>query len=405
MRNLLLIEAIIVIGICLSNCKSSTQNSVEKTYPDIEIISKGEDLDSVKLEEKGKLSFTLDSLSAPSSPSVSFFSTRKEEYLSLLNTVNSSIDVYDIKTRKLSKRVNLFKEGPNGIGNTAQISHSLISLDSVLVLNPSTSSFFIVDGSGKVIYKASNVLDYQDDRSVEEHPRGSTAEPLVYFNNKIYSSGVLLGLTLDNHQKMKCMIIHDTKSKETKNVFPRPTSYNKGNWGGNCMMDFCYYTFNKRSNKFVYSFPVDDVVYETDHNSPTKAYYAKSVNFDEVLPMYDDKLQKPDHKKSIIYDYTTSHYYKIVHDPYRKVYYRFTLLGNTNDEIDNPEIGYNQQESVIIMNENFRKIGENIIPRGNYVYHNFFVNKDGLYMLMQPSLLDDENKMVYIKFNLIANNN
>lgn len=350
----------------------------------------------LEMKETGSLIFKLDSLTAPTSQSVQYFQGNNGKLLTKINAHNSSIDFFSFGTRKLQTRVPLYKEGPNGLGNIDYLSHHIINLDSVLILNPWTSTFFIINSKGKVIFKKKIIID--DSQGVGEEPMGGTLQPIYFSSNKIYSICGLLGLSMDDHTKMKCVLIHDLKSGVTKKVLSRPEVYNKGNWGTNCMMDFCYVTFNEHRKKFIYSFPVDNYIYETSHTDVLRKHLASSALFTEVPPMTTNRLKSQEHKKSVEYDYTTSHYFNIVYDKYRKLYYRFTLLSNTTDEILNPSIQYQQNQSVIILNESFEKLGESVLPARKYNYTDFFINEDGLFFLLKPSSTKNEDEMIYLKF-------
>lgn len=114
--------------------------------------------------------------------------------------------------------------------------------------------------------------------------------------------------------------------------------------------------------------------------------------------MSEDKMDVQNYNESLIYDYTTSRYYQVIYDPYHEIYYRFALMGNTIDELNDPEINYKLRARVILLDKKFKKVGEVPLERGRYLYQNFFVGKNGLHLQIDPALYENEDDLIFDVF-------
>ena len=97
------------------------------------------------------------------------------------------------------------------------------------------------------------------------------------------------------------------------------------------------------------------------------------------------------------------HYFHVMYDKYRDVYYRFVEhpceLAQNEGYMDSPK---SREFSVIIFDKNFRIIGETKFPGNKYFIRMSFVGRDGLYIsennLANPDF--DEDKLVFACFKL-----
>jgi len=101
----------------------------------------------------------------------------------------------------------------------------------------------------------------------------------------------------------------------------------------------------------------------------------------------------------------TSFYDYILYDEHRKVYYRFVKLGIESSPQDDLEklSSFPPLVSIIIIDDNFRKVGEVELPKGKFLFSNAFVGEEGLYISnnhpSNPEMQDD--KLSFTLFELV----
>lgn len=362
--------------------------------------------DSLTFIESGNFQLPLDSVTAISSSSINFYVAHdhSRRLYSMINFDESFISVFNYDTRELLKKIPLQYEGPDGVGMAdGFLSHFLISEDSILVCNSFTFKVFILNGNGDVLRRYDLMPKYTKGQ-INAIPLASTEKPIHIKDGKVYIMGTLNDPALKNQAESKMVIVLDLKSGEVQHSFNRSGVYDIGNWGRNYLLLSLYGTYNRHSGNFVYSFSADPYIYETNHVDFVRKHYAGSKYFKEIYPMDNDKSKEFTNKESKVFDFTSPAFYRIVYDPYNRLYYRSAFLPITLEEFENPEIRYNRQETIIILDEAFRKMGEYLVPRGKLAFYNFFVSSEGLHVLLKPELHRSEDSLTYKIFKVVAKN-
>jgi hypothetical protein len=161
-------------------------------------------------------------------------------------------------------------------------------------------------------------------------------------------------------------------------------------------MSRCYDGVN-----FVYSFHFDENIYVTlpDHRDirriPVRSRYISKIRFPELRPpreLLRNECENPN-------------YGNLIHDPYRKVYYRIACPATEFEQNEDfKEIyAYGRKTfSIIILDEDFNILGETLFPDFIYASSMMFVRKDGLYIstshFKNPDF--DEDKLCFTCFEL-----
>ena len=162
------------------------------------------------------------------------------------------------------------------------------------------------------------------------------------------------------------------------------------------------YDYNYKDNRLVCSFMESDSIMVTDDLTNVKYYNAKSQFLRKMTPYINDKDITV---AGLVRRMENPKYWHLMYDKYRDVYYRFAEmpceLADNEDPYDNfaPRA---REFSVIVLNKDFRIIGETKFPGKRYFYKMSFVGRDGLYIsennLANPEF--DENKLVFACFKL-----
>jgi hypothetical protein len=362
--------------------------------------------DSLTFIEAGSFQLPLDSATAITSSSINFYESpdKQVRLFSMISSAESFISIFNYDTRELIRKITLQVDGPDGVGpGNGFLSHYIISEDSILICNSYSFKVFILNRQGHVLKKY-DVLDKYIPGQLNAIPLASTEMPLQVRNNKVFIMGTLNDPTLKDQAKSKMVIILDLKTGESHHSFNRSSVYNIGNWGRNYLLLSFYGTYNSHSGNFIYSFSADPFIYETNHDDILIKHYAGSKYFKEIYPMDPDKSKEFTNKESKVFDFTSPAFYRILYDPYRRLYYRSAFLPITREEFENPEIRYNRQETIIILDEAFKKVGEYNVPRGKLAFYNFFISQEGLHILLKPELHSSEDSLTYMVFKVTPKN-
>ena len=162
------------------------------------------------------------------------------------------------------------------------------------------------------------------------------------------------------------------------------------------------YDYNYKEDRLVCSFLESDSIMVTDDLSNVKWYNAKSRFLDSKTPYLNDTDVSVN---GIIRRMEASKYWHVMYDKYRDVYYRFAEMPCEQAKDEDPYSDFTpkaREFSVIILDKDFRIIGETKFPGNKYFYKMSFVGRDGLYIsennLANPDF--DEDKLVFACFKL-----
>jgi hypothetical protein len=112
----------------------------------------------------------------------------------------------------------------------------------------------------------------------------------------------------------------------------------------------------------------------TNYGNINKSYYAGSSYFKEPIPL--KKLDEADDHEIV-----SGYFSGIKYDRFRKMYYRLAVHPIELLAANNQKNHYEDKRiSVIILDRNFKKIGESILPEKLHLYTTWFVAEDGIYI-------------------------
>jgi len=156
--------------------------------------------------------------------------------------------------------------------------------------------------------------------------------------------------------------------------------------------------------EFIYSFYVsEDIVVASVGHSDAKRVKVKSKYLDSPAEEQEVSEKGPQLNLEI------ARYGDLIYDPYRDVYYRFAYPKTTlEDNIRwwGKSVYGRKKFSVIILDKEFKIIGETLFPESIYNSYVFFVHKDGLYISRDYQMIygQSEDYMTFELFNLVKGN-
>ena len=265
-------------------------------------------------------------------------------YVLVYNTYTSELNYFNLLSGLLSKQVKCELEHIDGI----------YLYDNVIYAhNYKNTTFFTMDFNG-------NILDTVKINSIHYDYKHYPPYLVSVFNGiyplnekQFYLTTYTVGEGCDNIRH--CGMIFNKENKEFNYKMPYPEIYSKANWGGG-MYRVGYSAYNKEKNYIIYSFPALHCinVYDIKLNS-YKEFYAGSKNINEIVSYSDDIGSSVPDNESFKHYISNNNYGAIIYDKNRNLYYRVAEIANFHKE---EKYKYLKRLSVIILNEQFDKIGE-----------------------------------------------
>jgi hypothetical protein len=138
-------------------------------------------------------------------------------------------------------------------------------------------------------------------------------------------------------------------------------------------------------SELIISFPIDSEIAVFDlKNSTTEWHYGGSKYFHEI-----PEWSAPDSNEDERFYIESDSYREVLFDPWKKLYYRFAYRKVNYFDENNMRVNWDYKNpSIVILDEDFRKIGEYDLPENTYYTRNNFVSPEGLYI----SINHDQNK-------------
>ena len=317
------------------------------------------------------------------------------------NEETNDILFYDRATQQQIKKVHYQVEGANGVGRF--VGFYPLSLNEFILTRPDLCELYFVNDQGIVKKKIRYDQNENGDRLIPYVSATGDVGPIALIGNKLFLRQMINPyFGEDILEKSPVSIMIDTVTHEVTtlplrfpSVVPAEKYLNHQN-GLNT-----YRCFNGR--EFVYSFSLDEEIYvASGFHDTIQSIRAKSK--------YIDKLQTiepeiTDFKQALKRMAEQAVYRNILYDPYREVYYRFVYLENELNDNENFRdlIRYGHRLfSVLIIDKNFKVIGETLFPEFIYNPTLAFVDEDGFYISNSHYKNPDYNEDVlsFRKFTL-----
>lgn len=296
---------------------------------------------------------------------------------------NNCINLYEYDEKKLVKKIIFEKEGPNGVGNSLNGAFWVSSTE-IYLYSYWERRLYMVDENARVL----KMLQLDKENVVYPVLEPGTNRPIIKLrDNNLLLAGYLFK-TLPKEVIGKPFVKANIDDGTLSLVGTYPDKIFQGDWS---MKAQTYYDYIPSSNKVVVSFAISDSVLVTDLNNENDWYLASSKLIQPIQPISEDyEFKVEDKSKGYAYD-LSSEYFGVKYDKYRKLYYRFGIIGRTEKEFDS---GTPPTFFAIILDEKFNKIGEHIFSKGEYPTM-CFVAKDGLYIADKNKYTEDENHLYF----------
>lgn len=344
------------------------------------------------------LSFDLDSVSTFSPYTLQYLAESGEEYLLTDNRNMLSVDVYSFKEKKLIHRLMI----NDSTGELASDIHGFwaISKDSVFVYSPFRMNPIVLKlYNWEIVERSSMTIANPLTGNPIFNHASMTASPSFVMGNRIYFSELpLADISQLIGTDYSPEVVHDmgTDSTYTSGI-TWPEIYEHNKWDNL----FLYLKTYDKYGRTIYSWEASHQLMVRKNDSIYEVS-ARSHYFDAEI-IYDPNNVNSEGRDFNIIE--LDHYMMILYDSYRDVYYRFAIHGIPKNRVNG---GFNTASdlpfSVIILDNNFNKLGETYFEPATYSPKDSFVGKEGLYISTHNKRSDqgmNEDLMSFLIFNLV----
>ena len=335
------------------------------------------------IESSKQVAIGIDSYTRLYCNCIRYYKEDSTEYIilrrELPKEIYDEIIFFDLEQKLESYSVKVFREGPNAIIG-GLYGYDVINKDSIVLSSKYMPILYLINSDGTITNQF--VLD-----SIE----GITESLMLSSNNLPFVKNHNI---IDFPQNVPyTRIIHRPNPKdfkfsdcplayliniETRDVIKSEASF-PHLYDNN---DRIYHSEGKSrafdGENYVYSFHAYDSIIVTSNYIDTKNFVAKSRYMEAIE---NKGVPVGATNNEIMKGNLEAHYGNILYDKYRSVYYRFCYH---EDNYKGPQnIDYLMSGgafSIIIINEDFKVVGETLFPSGKYAPRLFFVNKDGLWL-------------------------
>lgn len=324
--------------------------------------------------------FEIDSITDANSRTVNIYKDENTTYLAYHHISSNSISIFDLKSQKMVSKITFEKEGPNGLGEgiTAMYFHNF---DSIFLLASLAQKIYLLDSSGVI----KNNFNVANDYSYIDF---GTVSPAFIRKGQLYLSSYPNPMKKASSKDV-AMVRLDLITKKIEKVIFFSKEYNRGWWGRHTYLNSST-TFNKKLDLMITSFPNDHSIYTVDNENNVSKYTVASERISALKPISkevtDDDLQMFAHAAKY------GNYSGIFYDQWNNIYYRvaYTPVHNYRSLED-----LGKSISLIIMNNDFVKIGEFRLPDNTYIMGSSFVSPYGFYLFNKNKYIQDDNFLFY----------
>lgn len=310
-----------------------------------------------------------------------------KEYLTFQNQIKNEILFYDMNTCQFEFKITPEIAGSNGVGRF--LGYYIHSLDSVYLTNYDFQEIALIDRNSKVKDKVS-------------YEKADDGTPLSFFCfiTHFYRPATVIGRKMYIYSGPDRWVEKDPVSAvldlDTKSITALPFIYPDYPGSDNKQKKYGLEEDYSRcfdGKRFIYSFYYDENIYVTspEHDSVYQVN-VKSEYIDKVNWLAEFSLSMTDVCES-------PNYGNLLYDPYRDVYYRVayprTEIDEKKEKVRSMELmEYGRKRFlVMILDKDFKVIGETMFPDYTYNPKLMIIREDGLYIsdshYMNPDFSDD----------------
>ena len=382
-----LLSLLILIGSCADVHKKGENEYV------------GELTATKQLVETGEKRFEIDTNTKAKPPYVQFCTDGEgNNLLTFLNPKENAIYFYNYANAEYIKQIKFDRQGANAIQSAG--AYYVKSMDSIYVFNRPMIQVALSDSLGQISNRVT-LLDKADKEWSLRYPQYmlSSVVPMMLVDDQLLLPGLAaFPELLANREDFRYTAYIDLSTGKAKyhHVYPEALYGGGVNWGGDLIQQ--PYPVITPKGEIAHSFTNSHDIYISNRNSDkAKKIYAGSNTAGTIRPIDHAPKRTPDELVFACY-MEQDLYAAIIHDPYRKIYYRYLLHGIPNANMKTPI--NSKPLTIIMMDEQFNYLGETAIGTGaDWNWSNSFVTPEGLNIERIGTEEADEDFLIFGVFN------
>ena len=382
----LLTIAIGLICLVTAACTQSVKDkSWRNTFPEYE--------EKVVLHKIDQKILPLDSNTALKNQTFQYIENL--EAVASFNPYDNNLLLYHFNDGKLIKKISLTKKADTVFQKRAvdRYSFNYICPDSIYFFNVRRNKIYLFDSTGN----AKKVFDVALKKDLGLFLNVMPGELLTIANNNfcIPSWPGRSAYRADAPLNDNLMLLQNLQTGTKTLQIKYPPIYRSALWGE--YLHQYSFAYNSNKNLFVISYAITHEIYVVDSNKQVRSYYAGSKFLDHVNPLSFNNTEKQFKKDQETNNFRKQRRYtKLLYDKYEHLYYR--IVASAIPESDLTSIGPNYRYlpfSIVILNEQFEKIGEQEFDANEYSGTSMFISKYGLCI---PSTKTNDDRVVFDVF-------
>lgn len=349
----------------------------------VENYKKGQLNGSQQLDQVGFKDFLLDGETAakPYYMEITKDSSGVRQF-TFLNEYNNSIYFYQYDDMSYIQKISFEKEGVNAV--ELPMGYHIKNMDSIYVYSR-LQKVVLANAQGEVKHQMSlsdgyNMMSYNKQWAYK-YPEFyvETVTPFIPTPNSLLLTGQFSGDLPDeilDTFNFTAQIDYRLSDVAYMHGYPYAVFGDNVNWGEGLFMEV-FPALHHSNKKMVYSFPTSHDLFVADiGNNSYEEFYGGS-NFAGDIYSIDRKSGKATAEEIKSSFVRQDMYAAIIHDKFRKVYYRFLRKALPNASVETS--WKDKTIAVILMDEDFDYLGETILgTERNWHWQNSFVTKEGL---------------------------
>jgi len=368
----------------------------------ISIVGCRNDQQKADQATKFKIADTLTITNPSNNHFMSFNSMVSGDTLIQMNYANrNGFNLFNLKNKNFIREINLENGGPNGVGLTQAFYYK--SMDSLYLFNQ--TQIVQIDDNKQI----TKIFDVKGDYDKLWYPINVSngAEAFTFDNKLFFGKNDFEKMTSNRYYQADLLMSFDLTTKERKQYnINFPDTYLDKCWQMN-QADFSYAKHLNDTGKVVFSFCANEnlFIFDITKNKITSVKKLDYPDIDEIESINCEDTKYPSRERQHYLEQPNFKY--LIADKHRNVYYR--LIKKEINEADAAKYKnqtrkalYRSDYILQVLDQEFQPIAQQELKSPNFLVHDFFVAKDGLYIsLNNPLKADfDENTLTYAKFNL-----
>jgi len=289
------------------------------------------------------------------------------------NKKYNSLHFFDFKNEEEIDRIVFPREGPESVSLLQGFYY--INADSMLIYDGNRLKLLYLIRDIRSLKSAMTFSDKLDEMETALHI--ATQNRPISLDEKLHFSAYPITYASEDYNYCSKPISISVSLEKRKSIasFHYPYHYQNKLWG-----DFAYIIHRSKGHGSfaVQAFAFDHHLHLTDYQGFDSAVLAKSrywgnASLKPPADPYEERVRVEMVERMF--------YGAVLHDPFRRVYYRMVLHGLP---YKNPDGSINRLEdkpfSVLVMDEQFNVLGEQLFEGGRYAFRCWFVHPDGLFI-------------------------